>query len=78
MFLFMLRHKGNSSTFYMHLIILYSLAGLRKMYSYNRNGRSSLHTIRDKDNSSSENKHNDGMFGLLATTIKQRCLPNYP
>ena len=41
------------------------------MYSLNRHSFSSLHTIRGKDNSFSENKHASGMFGFLATTLSR-------
>ena len=53
------------------LVLDSELVELRKMNSLNRNSCSSLHARTGKDKSSSENKHNGGMFGFLATTLNR-------
>ena len=41
----------------------FKLVELRKLYALSRSSCAFLHTIGDKDNSFSENKHNNGMLG---------------
>ena len=66
-----LYHKQTSRNRSQILVLGSEFGELRKMYTLNRDSCSSLHTIKGKDTSFTENRHKSGMFGLLATTLNR-------